>query len=71
MCARNKVKNNVKNKAIWRKKFILSTFFLFGCGIKGPPLPPIAEKTVQEISASAEEKKAEKEIKKNQKKKNE
>ena len=30
--------------------FIGIVFIIVGCGIKGPPLPPIEEKTVQELS---------------------
>jgi len=35
----------------WRMSFLVSVFFLSACGIKGPPLPPIDEETIQKQKA--------------------
>lgn len=36
------------------KIILLSTLVLIGCGIKGPPLPPITEQTIQKDKLESE-----------------
>ena len=33
---------------------LLSAFLLMGCGIKGPPLPPVTEQTIQKDKLESE-----------------